>query len=90
MQHLDPIELEDSAVYSLASDGLLFFGNTRTKAIVFLVSRIAVMLLLPNVRMCGEFKWDQPIGLEIMQRIYLTHHTSPFAVSPTQPTTPAV
>ena len=53
MQHLDPIELEDSAVYSLASDGLLFFGNTRTKAIVFLVSRIAVMLHLPTVRMCG-------------------------------------
>ena len=35
-QHPDPTESEVNADYSLGSDGLLFFGNTRTKAIIFI------------------------------------------------------
>ena len=34
-QHPDPTESEVNASYSLSSDGLLFFGSTRSKSIIF-------------------------------------------------------
>ena len=32
---------------------------------------VSYTLHLPTVRMCGKFKWNQPISLEMMQLMYL-------------------